>query len=226
MSSPLSGRFWVIAMAAWLSIYTGNAYSAAEDNFGHFEGEVCTNWNDKDNRSMTLCAPFSFVDPENMHWDVPAGTVVDGASIPQAFWSFIGGPFEGAYRKASVVHDYYCEVHTRPWQAVHRMFYYGMLAGGTPATKAKVMYYAVLVGGPRWKTVLYTNHEPRAFPKPGDVDETKVVPFAVEFDQRKTEEDAKWIEHNNPSLEDIEMRAKQASRSIDEPRDRVRTDRK
>jgi Protein of unknown function (DUF1353) len=40
---------------------------------------------------------------------VPAGAIVGGASIPQVFWSIIGGPFEDKYREASVIHDYYCE---------------------------------------------------------------------------------------------------------------------
>jgi hypothetical protein len=46
-------------------------------------------------------------------WTVQPHKEVDGASIPQAFWSIIGGPFEGFYIKASVVHDHYCEVKTR-----------------------------------------------------------------------------------------------------------------
>lgn len=34
------------------------------------------------------------------------------------FWSFIGGPFEGKYRNASVVHDFLCKVQKRPWRSV------------------------------------------------------------------------------------------------------------
>src|ERR1041385_4295059 len=57
------------------------------------------------------------------HWDGILGTVIDGASIPQPLWSFMGGPYEGKYLAASVVHDYYCSTRLEPWRDVHRMFY-------------------------------------------------------------------------------------------------------
>jgi hypothetical protein len=81
---------------------------------------------------------------------VPRGTSVDGASIPQVFWSLIGGPFEGRYRNASVVHDYYCQVRNRRWQDVHQAFYEAMLASGVDGARAMVMYKAVENFGPRW----------------------------------------------------------------------------
>ena len=37
--------------------------------------------------------PFSYVDPNGKSWSVRPGTIVNGASIPAAFWSIIGGPF-------------------------------------------------------------------------------------------------------------------------------------
>ena len=42
-------------------------------------------------------------------WTAPKGAKVDGASIPQLFWTPIGGPFEGKYRYASVIHDTECD---------------------------------------------------------------------------------------------------------------------
>src|SRR5215471_561969 len=81
-----------------------------------------------DGRLMRLVEPFGFLDPEQKRWPVPPGAKVDGASIPQALWSLIGGPFEGKYRDASVVHDYYCDVRTEPWRAVHKVFYNAMRA--------------------------------------------------------------------------------------------------
>src|SRR5690242_3570669 len=71
---------------------------------GAYQGRVITEWL-PDNRKMRLIEPFEYIGPDGRRWPVPAGTVVDGASIPQAFWSIIGGPFEGAYRPASVIHD-------------------------------------------------------------------------------------------------------------------------
>ena len=79
------------------------------------------------------------------------GSRIDGASIPQVLWS-TGGPYEGKYRDASVIHDVYCDEapKTRTWQAVHRMFYDGMLASGVADTRALFMYGAVYRHGPKW----------------------------------------------------------------------------
>ncbi|MFM8703989.1 MAG: DUF1353 domain-containing protein [Planctomycetia bacterium] len=71
--------------------------------WGSFEGRVVAEWHD-DGREMTLVAPFAYLDPAAVRWAAPAGSVVNGASIPRAFWSVIGGPFEGRFRNASVVH--------------------------------------------------------------------------------------------------------------------------
>ena len=34
------------------------------------------------------------------------------------------------------------------------MLYEGLVTGGTPSLKAKVMYYAVLIGGPKWVSLI------------------------------------------------------------------------
>ena len=118
--------------------------------WGRFEGQVIARWED-DGRSMTLVEPFAYVDPRETRWPAPVGAVVNGASIPRAFWSLIGGPFSGEFRDASVVHDVACEIRDRPWRAVHRMFYEACRCGGVGAVTAKTMYYAVFHFGPRWR---------------------------------------------------------------------------
>src|ERR1035441_4686270 len=45
------------------------------------------------------------IDPDGLEWKAPKGLVTDGASIPQIAWTPVGGPFEGLYRLAAVVHD-------------------------------------------------------------------------------------------------------------------------
>ncbi|HZP85261.1 MAG TPA: DUF1353 domain-containing protein [Burkholderiales bacterium] len=97
-----------------------------------------------------LGGEFRFADPNGLLWTVPPNQEVDGASIPQPFWSFIGGPFEGDYIKASVIHDYYCVMKTRTEHDTHRNFYYGMRAAGVSEWKAKFMYWAVVTFGPKW----------------------------------------------------------------------------
>lgn len=93
---------------------------------------------------------FSFHDPNGLTWTTPSGTVVNGASIPSAFWSFIGGPFTGKYLKASVIHDHFVVVRNRTAHDTHRNFYYGMRANGVPAWRAKTMYWAVRTFGEYW----------------------------------------------------------------------------
>jgi hypothetical protein len=82
------------------------------------------------------------------------GRKVDGASIPWLLWNkWVGPPFVGDYRRASVVHDTACEDGPKAAdssQTVHRMFYDACLAGGVGRAKAKVMYWAVRTFGPKW----------------------------------------------------------------------------
>lgn len=118
-------------------------------DYGAFIGSVIAKWN-TDGRTMTLIAPFAYKDPTGFQWDAPAGSVVDGASIPRFAWSIIGGPFEGKYRDSSVIHDVACVAQKQPWELVHRAFYTGMLTSGVDAIKAKTMYAAVYHFGPRW----------------------------------------------------------------------------
>jgi len=99
-------------------------------------------------------ADFRFKDPNGLLWLTPAGTEVDGASIPQFLWSIIGGPFEGAYLNASVIHDHYCRTMERTAHDTHRDFYYGMRTSKVPEWKAEWMHWAVLTFGPSWQVVM------------------------------------------------------------------------
>ena len=75
---------------------------------------------------MTLLTELRYTDPHGEVWVAPIGSVVDGASIPRYLWSIMGGPFEGRYRNASVLHDVAYGEHKRPWKDCDRMFYYAM----------------------------------------------------------------------------------------------------
>ena len=126
---------------------------AFSGDFGKFKGRLITSWGN-DGRKMILEETFAYIDPRTKVWQVPKGTTVDGASIPWAMWSIIGGPFAGKYRRASVIHDYYCDLRSRPWKQVHRVFFNAMLAAGVEERKAKIMYAAVYHFGPRWTPAL------------------------------------------------------------------------
>jgi Protein of unknown function (DUF1353) len=123
------------------------------EGFGKYVGSVQTEWIDSD-RKMRLLAPFTYVDPKGVEWTAPSGWVIDGASIPVFAWSIIGGPYNGKYRNASVIHDVACDQKTQPWEQVHETFYWAMLASGVENWRAKVMYAAVYHFGPRWDRVV------------------------------------------------------------------------
>jgi len=103
-----------------------------------------------DGRNARLLAPIAYHQQDGTPWEVPAGSYLDGASIPRILWSLIGGPFEGRYRDASIVHDFYCVTRSRSWRATHRMFYEAMRCSGVGVAQAKILYYSVYRFGPRW----------------------------------------------------------------------------
>ena len=117
---------------------------------GKFVGKVVLELIDSTERKFRLKQPFLYVSKEGKEWQVPAGAKVDGASIPKAFYSLIGGPFSENYLEASVVHDHHCIIKQESWQDVHLAFYHGMRANGVSQAKANIMYSAVYMFGPRW----------------------------------------------------------------------------
>lgn len=143
-------KFLVLVMSVSIAFLPSR--SGAEEYFGKFLDKLeGTFIHDAKPRPLFhLSNDYRFDDPNGLQWVAPAQTKVDGASIPQAFWSFFGGPFEGAYINASVIHDYYCVVKTRTAYDTHRNFYYGMRASGVESWKAKFMYWAVSTFGPSW----------------------------------------------------------------------------
>jgi len=143
----LSSRRSQLVLTAWLVLGWPINGIAAEDCTGIVKAEWLV-----DGRKMRLLSEYKYVDPPGIEWLAPSGSVVDGASIPQFAWSVVGGPYEGKYRNASVVHDVACDAKARPWEQVHKMFYDHMLCSGVGKSKAQAMYWAVYQCGPRWGT--------------------------------------------------------------------------
>ena len=108
-------------------------------------------------RLMRLSQPYTYIDPAGRTWAVPARAVVDGASIPRVFWTVVGGPWDGPYRDASVIHDWFCAVRTKPWKETHRMFYDAMLTSQVPSRQARLMFLAVRYAGPSWDDLTLAN---------------------------------------------------------------------
>lgn len=101
-----------------------------------------------DGRLVRLARDLRFRDRRGAIWRVPEGYVFDGASIPRVFWRVIGGPLDGPYRDASVVHDYLCDHPQVPWRVAHLIFWEAMRARGVRPLKAWLMWAAVRLFGP------------------------------------------------------------------------------
>jgi len=114
-----------------------------------FRGLVKTEWMPK--RRMLLLSAVMFTDKNCITWIAKQGSIIDGASIPKLFWRIIGSPFVGQFRRASVIHDVYCESKSRPHKDVHQVFYEMMLCDNVPLWKSKFMYWAVKSFGPKWE---------------------------------------------------------------------------
>jgi hypothetical protein len=175
--------------AAKIDRQVKKAKEARAASWGYFSGPVEARW-ENDGRTMVLLNELRYTDPYGEVWVAPAGSRVDGASIPRVFWTIIGGPFEGKYRNASVLHDVAYEQQTKPWQEFERMFYNAMRASGVGPVTAKTMYYSLVRHGRHWKTPRASAAESNERPQPADVEQVQ-----------------EWIRSTDPSLEELEQRA-------------------
>lgn len=179
------------------------AFAEQSHKWGYYSGAPVTRW-DSDGRTMTLLTELRYTDPKGETWIAPAGSVVDGASIPRSLWTFMGGPFEGKYRNASVLHDVAYDQHNRPWAECDRMFYNAMRCSGVGTVEAGTMYYALYKFGRHWK---YEIKKARPVNKHEKVAKSEKAPRAIPVDQAEVDATRSWIRGNEPSLEQIEQRA-------------------
>lgn len=87
---------------------------------------------------------------------IPEGYITDGASIPRWLWVIAGGPFEGDYIEAAIIHDWLYHLAINKQEAIgtraeaDRLFYIAMLEYGVGKFEAQTKYRAVRLFGPRW----------------------------------------------------------------------------
>lgn len=119
---------------------------------GLFSGNPKTEWLSEkgDDRDMRLLDDFWYIDPGGRRWDAPAGTVINGASIPRTLWSSVGSPYTGDYRRAAVLHDAAVGKEGVLRADADSMFYFACLAGGCSLLQAKLLYAGVRIGA--WVT--------------------------------------------------------------------------
>lgn len=155
---------------------------------------------------------FSYVDISGKTWMAPVGTVTDGASIPAIFTPIIGDRFEKDYVEAAIVHDAYCarvnqghpNYESETWGKVHRMFYEAALKNGTDPVRAKLMYAAIYLGGPRWD-------DPHR-----KLDRVANAHLIQEYKWCKT-----WIERDNPKVDKITEWMRSREKMLQENRQTV-----
>jgi hypothetical protein len=179
---------WILIAAAIIGAYLWWAYESTDSAFGQYRGDVVAKWSD-DELEMELVEDFTYVDPAGKEWKAPTGSIINGASIPSPFWSVIGGPFEGRFRKASVLHDAACDVQTESWEDVHRMFYDACRCSRVGIGKAQTMYWAVYHFGPRWQSSDTTELLRAAEPLPDEAIVAKAERYfnKKEFSQQEIE---------------------------------------
>src|SRR6266480_4057186 len=200
-------RFALLIIGAGLSSCASDkkpalSSGAAQEpsKWGYYSGSPVTRW-EPDGRTMTLLSELRYTDPQGFTWIAPSGSQVDGASIPRSLWSIMGGPFEGKYRNASVLHDVAYEQHKRPWQDCDRMFYNAMRCSGVGAVEAKTMDYSLYRFGRHWKFPIK-----RVKPvKVGGTMVARAIPRAILVNEVNDARD--WIRSADPSLDQIEARA-------------------
>lgn len=125
-----------------------------------FSGYPLTRW--KGNRLMILQEEFSYVDKKGKTWLVPTTGELNGATIPRPLWSFLGSPFVGAYRRASVVHDYFVgegnnpNVTYRERRSADKMFFRACRTDGCSWRFSAMLYIGVSLGS--WSSRIGIKH--------------------------------------------------------------------
>ena len=115
-----------------------------------FSGYPKTRW--EGFRLMYLTEEFYFIDKSNKKWIVPINAEINGATIPKPLWSTIGPPFVGAYRRASVVHDYFVGEGSNPnvtyeqRRQADKMFFEACRFDGCSWKFAATLYLGVSIG--------------------------------------------------------------------------------
>jgi len=122
--------------------------------WGRFHGKVITVWLDSagEDRRMRIHPETDLVfvryTGDVIHARV--GLEFDGASIPVWAWPLIGSPFTGKFRKAAVIHDTLCAKPDRPYRDAHRLMYECCRSLGVGRVRARLIYWALLIGGSKW----------------------------------------------------------------------------
>ena len=211
--------------ASWLKKITGVPSTTSSSTSGtlsnnSFNGVVQAEFiipakPDDNFRDMKLLSPFSYKDPRGVVWEVPKDYITNGASVPWGLWNIVGGPYDGPYRDAAVIHDFYTEFKLRPWEDTHRMYYEASVARGVSDNRASIMYAGLLVGADRWDPPSAATTPPKKAQMmpdsfklaqvPAPSTSKNIAPGATpsQTEQQMFNELKAWIEREKPSPAEI-----------------------
>jgi hypothetical protein len=147
--------FTVLVVACCLICPQAQEVLAAANPYGEFTGTLKLQPTGDGVRMLVLEA-YSYSDADGHTLTAGPGFPTDGASIPRALWTIVGSPFTGTYIGAAVIHDVGCDTHQYSWQTTHRMFYTAMRRLGVSDNYAKLLYWGVRIGGPKWQEQILT----------------------------------------------------------------------
>ena len=92
-------------------------------------------------------AELSYTTKKDALHTVPIGFITDGASIPKIFWSLVGSPFTGLYRRAALIHDYFYHTQKVTRQYADKIFLEAMKYLKVSWLKRCLMWSAVRTNG-------------------------------------------------------------------------------
>ncbi len=154
---------------------------------------------------LRLLEDFAYTDASGKVWLARKGGILDGESVPRDLYSLGGLPYPAEYRRAAVVHDYFCRVRTEPWRQVHRTFYQASIVEGVGEAQAKALYAVVYAGGWRWEQKGSSCYRSCHAAGP-------LLAWKPEAALAEVQPVLQWIAQDRPTLDEIDARMDAAIR--------------
>ena len=201
-----NGRMNTLRVVVFMAALSAGVLAADDGKRGNgsFEGRVVVEWlDDPFVPKMRLVEPFAYRQPEGRVWAVPGGHIVKGRGLPPLFRDLIGQPFNGGFRKSSIVYDYVTQEMTEPWEDAQHMFLDASGAEGVTQAEAKGMYMLLRAQGSRWEvpdSTCYGHCHGKEEP----------LLWRPVIDEVAVGELLGWVRRSNPGLSEIDERVQSA----------------
>jgi hypothetical protein len=196
---PGLGRL-LLAIAA-VCLCTIALSASPEGSSGGFSGKVVIELLDEVEfvYKLRLLHDIAFTDAGGKVWLARKGAILDGENFPPELHVLSGLPYLAEYRKAGVIHDYFCRARSESWRQVHRTLYHASVVEGVTETQAKTLYAVVYAGGWRW--------EPKGSSCYRSCHAAAVsLAWRPAINPEALQPVLQWIAHDRPALDEIDAR--------------------